>query len=256
MTVIWTIAKKEFKQILLSIGAVTLSIYFVYIGFMFFKMLSQFVRPDSLIVKEIPSYYLRNLNVNIHLIQPFQGILFSFGLFIIPLITMKSFAEEKRNKTINILLCAPISSLEIVLGKFMGVVLMILLLLSCSLLFLTIPMIWGEVEYLPLLSGYLGVFLLFCSFGSVGLYFSSLFESQILAAVLSSFLILFFWLLNQIVSFENNLLASFVRYLAYGEHTINMIQGVLYLSDLLYFCFFIAIFLFFTTKNIEAQKWR
>ncbi len=256
MSVVLTLIKKEFRSTFLTpMGYTLLAIFMIVIGAIFFNFLSVFQDiPVSLTSGKIIDS--RKLNLHSHLIQPLFGVIISFGLFIIPLLTMKTFSEERKNKTIKILLSLPITCFQIVQGKFIAFMIYIIILLSSSLPFIFIVVGFGNPELWPIITGYLGIFLLFSSFGATGIFFSSLFENQFLSACLSFFTILLFWLLNQIVTFDHSSLSQLSQFLSYGKHTFHLINGVIYLSDVGYFFLLTSFFLYLTYRQIEAHKWR
>lgn len=251
------IAVKELSSFSKSLFApILLTIYCLYTGQIFFNLLSPFHAPSTGVVSQFPQHLTRTLNLNMHVIQPFFGLIFSFGLFIIPLLTMKSIAAEKKKGTIRLLQSVPITSWEIVWGKFIGFLLTISLFLLVSSFYIAILPLAGDPDVLPIFSGYLGIFLLFASFGAIGIFCSSLTESQVIAATLTSVIIMIFWFLNRLFSSNQDIFKVFINNLTYGKHIINLIQGVIYLSDIFYFVGMTTIFLYFTFLNIEYQKWR
>ena len=133
------------------------------------------------------------LNVNEHMIRP---VLMNSGLilvFVLPFITMRSYAEEKKSGTIELLLSSPLTDVQIILGKFLGAMALFGLMLAVTLIHMGLLFIYGEPELLPVLSGYLGLFLMGGSFISLGLLISSMTNSQILAGFSTVVILLLLW---------------------------------------------------------------
>jgi ABC-2 type transport system permease protein len=174
----------------------------------------------------------------------------------IPLITMRLFAEEKKIKTDELLYTSPISINQIILGKYFAslFVLLIMLLLTGFLSIFTFA--YGNPELAPLLNGYLGLFLLGAAFMAIGIFFSSLTENQIVAAILTFGALLFFWVLNWASNAAGGVWQSVLNYLSFFQHFGDMTEGILDTTDLVYYLSFIFLGLFLTHSVIQSRRWR
>jgi ABC-2 type transport system permease protein len=178
-------------------------------------------------------------------------------LFLIPALTMRLWAEEKKLKTTEILFTWPIQDFEAVLGKFLAgaIFLGITLLLS-----LTIPIsisFIGELDWGIVIASYIGAWLLGLSFFSIGLFISSLTENQIIAFIISiaSCFIIFIIGENLVTYFIPNFLFGLFQYFGLGYHFSSISRGILDSRDLIYYLGLIFFFLYLNTRQIESRKW-
>ncbi len=260
---VWAIVQKELKQYFVSPIAyvvmmifLTLSGYFFYAGmvrfseqYKYLKNMMQFYRNPELLTR---------LNLNEGVIAPALFNMIFIFLFALPLIMMRSFAEEKRQKTYELLMTSPLRTGEILAGKFLGSFVFILALILPTLAYQWL--LWGfsdgGVELGPVFTGYLGV-ILFAAVGiAIGLFFSSLTDNQIIAAVLTFVVLLFMFIINFISIQEGSWIYSMVKYLSVAEHIRNPLRGLLDTRDLVYFFSILTVFLFLTKRSLDSVAWR
>ena len=122
-------------------------------------------------------------------------------LFLFPLITMRTYSEEKRSGTIELLLTSPLTDVQIILGKFLGAMLLYAVMLAVTLIHMAVLFIYGNPEWKPIATGYLGLLLMGGCFISLGLFISSLTKNQIVAAMVTFAVFLMLWVINWIGSF-------------------------------------------------------
>ncbi|MEE9326418.1 MAG: ABC transporter permease subunit [Cocleimonas sp.] len=174
-------------------------------------------------------------------------------LAVMPIMTMRLFAEERMNKTLTLLTSSPITSLQIVLGKYLGVIFFIgifvgmLLLLPIALSFST-QLDWGMI-----ISSTIGLFLLLASFASAGLYISSLTREPVIAAVSSFGLLMFLVVLYLSGSSESNSSELFV-YLSHFSHYEAFVSGIIDSSDIVYYTLFIVGFLILAVRKLDNDR--
>ncbi|MEE9258940.1 MAG: ABC transporter permease subunit, partial [Nitrospinaceae bacterium] len=171
-------------------------------------------------------------------------------------ITMRSFAEERKLRTFPLLLSSPIHLREIVLGKFiacMAVVTIMILLSSYSTAFL---LMLGDPEKGPILTGYAGILLMAGCYVSVGIFASSLTDSQIVAAVISFGFTLFMWIIGWASQAVGAGMGEVLKYLSLIDHLERFLKGILDSSDLVYYLSFIILGLFLTHRVLDSQRWR
>ena len=178
-------------------------------------------------------------------------------LLVIPLLTMRLFAEEIKLGTIELLFTYPVRDIEILAGKFLASSCLFTLMLAFTLsypLFLTI--IWKSVEPKSLFAGYLGLFLLGTSFIACGTFISSLTENQVVAAIGTLGVLILFWFLtwNEAVA-EPRLMEILLR-LSLFDRSYNFFRGVIDTRDIIFFILFIIFFLFLTLQALNSRKWR
>ena len=250
ITQVWVITKKEFWQIITSpmfltiLGVACLLWSFVYVRY-FIEFAERSV--------------VSNEGGNIHF-DVFVALLAQMNLlliFIIPSLTMKLFAEEKKMKTFDLLMSAPVTALQIVLGKFFAAYLCSLVVIGISFLYIFMTSFFADFSWtLPLLS-YLGMFLLAGVYVCLGLLASTITSSVVLSTILGILFSIFIWFVGQILDIVNHPLAiSILEYLVVPQHLENFIKGKFVLSSMVFFFIFIIFFIFLITKIIQASKWR
>ena len=182
-------------------------------------------------------------------------------LFLVPAVTMRFFAEERRNGTIELLLTKPISDWQIVLAKYLaGVVLVLIALLPTLVYYITVSNIAdpvGNVDHGGIFGSYIGLFFLSATFVSIGVFCSSITNNQILAFVLSiffcGFLYVGFEFLSSMALFGN--VDLFIKQIGIMAHYESMSRGVIDTRDLIYFLSVIVIFLSLTKLSLSSRKW-
>ncbi|HUO05598.1 MAG TPA: ABC transporter permease [Candidatus Binataceae bacterium] len=193
------------------------------------------------------------------MIQNYWQLLFSdlrlCLLLAMPFVTMRSFAEERKLGTVELLYTYPLRDGEILGGKFLAAAGILKLMLALTLLFPAYLYTIQPFPLLPLISGYVGLLLMGLGFIACGLFISSLCESQVVAGVGTIVLLLFFWILNwNEAAFQNewlDILRDFSLYDEFGPFA----KGVIELDHVTFFLFFIIFFLFLTMRSMEARKW-
>lgn len=252
---IWYITKKEIKTYFTSpIAYVAITVFLVLVGFFFYSLINWF-NMQSMQMARYPQY-LEQLNINQMVYSPLFNNISIILLLMIPLITMRLFAEEKKIKTDELLYTSPVSINQIILGKYFAslFVLLIMLLLTGFLSIFTFT--YGNPELAPLLNGYLGLFLLGAAFMAIGIFFSSLTENQIVASILTFGALLFFWVLNWAANSAGGIWQSVLNYLSFFQHFGDMTEGILDTTDLVYYLSFIFLGLFLTHSVIQSRRWR
>ncbi len=177
-------------------------------------------------------------------------------LFMIPMITMGLFSEEKRRGTMELLLTAPITDLEVVLGKFFAAVSFYCILLVTTLLPTAVLYVYGSPASGPLISAYLGLLLYGFSLLAIGLFISSLTENQIISAVLSFGTILVLWLFDVFAQRADEPAKGVLTYLSILSHFDDFLKGVLSTSHVIFYLSVIVFALFLTYRSIDSLRWR
>ena len=182
----------------------------------------------------------------------------SWLLLIGPILTMRLLAEEQKLGTLELLLTAPVRDEEVVLGKFLAVMGILLVMLLLTFYFPLLLLLFSEPDFGPILTGYLGMFLLSSCFLAVGLLASSLTSNQIVAAVLGVGVLLLFWLLGGASSFLESIPAAqaVVEYLSLSTHFGDFQRGVIDSRGVLYYVTFTAAALFLAMRSVEMRRWR
>jgi len=177
-------------------------------------------------------------------------------LLILPLLTMRLLAEEKKNRTMELLLTSPLSVTQILFGKFFAGAFVYLILLTLTLHLPIGLSIFSEVTWTPLVASYLGLALMGGMFLAMGLFASALTNNQIIAAVVSFGILIGFWLVGAASPEEGTPAAEIVRYLSMSAHLDNMVQGLIDTRDVVYFATMTAVGLFLAHRVVDSYRWK
>jgi ABC-2 type transport system permease protein len=177
-------------------------------------------------------------------------------LLLVPLLTMRLLAEEKRSGTAELLFTYPLTDWSIILGKFLAALLIYAVFLVCTLAYPLAFTVVGRLDWAPLATGYLGMLLLGGACLALGLFASSLTENQIIAAVSGFSLLLLFWIIGWQQDIGAPGWGGFFAGLSMMDHYDNFIKGVIDTRDLVYYFSFIYFFLFLTKRQLESRRWR
>jgi ABC-2 type transport system permease protein len=246
---IWIIARREFGAMFLApLAWVILAVIQIILGYMFLTNLDNFflLQPQLLQLQNTPG-------VTDIVIAPLMQVAAIILLMVMPLLTMRSIAEEKRNRSLTLLISAPLGMTEIVLGKFFGLMLFVLVLVSMLMLMPLSLYLGTTPDGGKLLSIFLGMLLLLGAFSAIGLYLSSLTENQTIAAVGSFGILLMLWIidwLSESVSSGQSLLA----YLSLLQHHESLLEGVFDSSDIAYYLLLIIAFLGLTIRQLDRER--
>ena len=236
MANIWAIARRELHSYFVSPVAYVVGALFLLISGFLFSIILGVSNEASM--------------------RPLFGNFAVIFLFIVPALTMRLLAEEQRTGTLELLLTAPVRDWELVLGKFLGVFLLLLAMLAVTLVYPAILALAGNPDRGPVLAGYLGVILQGAAFLAVGLFASSLTQNQIIAALLAFVILLILWLSDALGNFTTGRIGDLFRFLSITRHYDEFPRGVIDTRDIIYFLSMIAAALFFTTLSVQARRWR
>lgn len=247
------IAQRELNAYFSSpIGYVLIGFFALLFGWFFYVPL-QFFQEQSLQAGMNPT---QTMNINQMLIGPTFMNTTVVMLFLFPLITMRTYSEEKRSGTIELLLTSPVRDIEIILGKFLGAMLLYAAMLAVTLIHMSVLFIYGSPEWKPLATGYLGLLLMGGSFLSVGLFISSLTKNQIVAAMATFATFLMLWVISWMSSFVGPTAQAVLSHLSLTEHFDDFAKGIIDTKHLIYYLSFIAFGLFLTVKSVDSERWR
>ncbi|HYW48674.1 MAG TPA: ABC transporter permease [Bryobacteraceae bacterium] len=198
----------------------------------------------------------QTMNINEQIIRPLLQFAATIALFLVPMITMRLFAEEKRSGTIELLLTSPVKDIEIILGKWFGAMLLYMCVLGMSVINLGLLFAWGKPDLKPVLVAYLGLLLQGGVLLAVGEFISTTTKNQIIAGGVTFFVCLMLWLLSWFTAFDSGASASVVNYLSIVTHFENFNRGVLDLKDAIFYLSMIFFSLFITARAMESLRWR
>lgn len=225
-------------------------------GYFFWSDLSYFSLV-SFQVATNPSLEVKSLNLTDGVLSPFLANMTVLLLLLVPILTMRSFAEEKRLGTLELLFTYPISDLQIVLGKFLSLISALALFIFPTVLyFLLSSFVQARFELSALVTGYLGLFLVGASFAAFGMFMSTLTEHQAVSAGIGFAILLFFWIVGWMAEWTSPALGSIFRELSLVGHFQDLTRGVVDTKDIAFFVSFIAFFLFATLCTLEIRTWK
>lgn len=233
------------------------------LGLVFISSLNKFQQYTEYYLAQQQPQLLEKLNFNDGIIGPLLSTCIWLFLFFVPFLTMRLFAEEKQARTFELLMTAPLTSFQMVLGKFLAVAVLVGVMTSIAVIFPLILTAYGTgtttsggVEWAPVWSGMLSVFLLGLAFAALGLMISSLTESQIIAALLTFAALLMSFVLPMIAARVEGDWRSVIEWVTPVTHVSRGLEGRVALRDLLYFGSAITAFLFLTLRIVESHRWR
>ena len=248
-SVFW-IARREFSAYWTSpLAYVVLALFGVLSGILFFANLNSFVafsqapgRPE--------------VDVNALLIRPYLYSLSIVILFLMPMLTMRLLAEERRQGTLEILLTTPTTESSIVFGKFLGALGLYTVMLFFPMLHMLLLFLLGNPDVPPVVTSLAGLFMLGAVYLSLGLFLSSVTQNQILAAAASFSLFLLLWLLDTLSQFAPAGTQPLLHYLSLAGHFDNFAKGVVSSVDLVFYISLILGGLFAATQSVAAVRWK
>jgi len=255
----FAVFQKEIKHFFYSpIAYIVIAAFTLIAGIFFYLYLSSFVEAAMMDMYRSQQFRQapQRFNINLQLIRPFFWNLALISLFVLPLVTMRLYSEEKKSGTVELLYTSPLTVANIVLGKFFAGIVFYLVMLIPSFLFMGLLFIYGDPEIGPVLSGYLGLLLLGSAFISGGLFISSLTENQIIAAIGGFGLSLLLWVIGWASNYSGPGLAAVLNYLSIINHFEDFAQGVIDSKHLFYYLLFSAFGVYLTFKSVESIKWR
>jgi ABC-2 type transport system permease protein len=246
------LAEKELRSYFASpIAYVIIGLFALLFGWFFYVYLTVFVRQSEQMMQ-----MGRAPNVNLEMIR---GVLLNSAviiLFVMPMITMRTYSEEKRSGTIELLLTSPITDWQIIVGKFLGALGLYAAMLLVTMVYMAVLFWFGNPEWRPIAAGYLGLLLMGGCFISAGLLISSLTKNQIVAGFLTFVVFLMLWVINWIGDASGPMTREIVTYLSITEHLDDFARGVIDTKHVVYYLSFITFGLFLTAKSVDSERWR
>jgi len=248
------ICRKELNSYFSSPIAYGLMAFFAVIaGYFFYVAVAIFVTrgmESQMMGRSFP------MDVNEWVIRPVLMNVSLIGLFLIPMITMRLFAEEKRSGTIELLATSPVHDAEIILGKWLAAMILYTSILAISALDLGALFLYGQPDWKPVLVGYLGLLLQGGALLAVGTFISTLTKNQIIAGTATFAVCLLLWVLDWVSAYNTAEWAKVVSYLSVVTHFETFSKGVLDSKDVIFYLSTIFLGLFLTARSMESLRWR
>jgi len=250
---VFAIATKELRGYFSSpIAYIVIGFLALLYGWFFYAILSFFNRQSMQMSMGMGG----NMNINQMLIGPLLTNATVVMLFELPMITMRTYAEEKRSGTIELLLTSPVTDTEIILGKFLGAMGLYAAMLAVTLIHMGLLFLYGTPDWKPVASGYLGLLLMGGCFLSLGLLISSLTRNQIVAGMVTFAVFLMLWVINWIGTFVGPTAQAVLAHVSITDHFDDFARGVIDTKHLVYYLSFISFGLFLTAKSVDSERWR
>ena len=246
--------RKEMRSYFVSpIAYLLVTMFALVFGLMFWNILGYFVfvgMEAQLRGQSMP------MNLNEQVIRPMLANANVIGLFMVPMITMRLFAEEKRSGTIELLTTSPVRDLEIVIGKWLAALTLYAIMLLFSALNFLFLFKYGNPDWKPLAIGYLGLLLQAGALLAIGAFLSTLTSNQIIAGAATFGVCLMLWLLEWVSGYETATWAKVMAYVSVITHFQSFAKGVIDSKDAIFYLTAIFMGLFLTTRSMESLRWR
>jgi ABC-2 type transport system permease protein len=253
-----TIARKDFKSYFTSpIAYLVMGVFLFIMGWMFSSILENFLKAMT----DYERYQGmmnqgKGPNLADHLLRPLYGNMNVVFLLVVPFLTMRLFAEERRNNTIELLFTSPVTWGDIIFGKFLSAFGFVLVMLAMTLPYCAVLAMATKPDWGVVITCYTGTACMLAVYVAVGMWASSVTENQIVAGILSFGIILFLWIIKWAALNSSAAFGDFLSYLSIVEHFEDFSRGVFNSRDLVFYFSATGLWLFLTYKTIESYSWR
>ena len=252
---VWPIVKKEMRLYFTSpVAWVIITIFLVIAGYFFYNIFAFYTLASM--QSAMNPQMARELNVTDSVLRPLFSNVSVILLLLMPLITMRLFAEERRSGTIELLLTFPIRDGAVLVGKYLAALAVYVIMLALTLLYPAIVFYFVRLEWGPLLTGYLGLLLMGATFLAVGVFASSLTENQIVASVTTFGVLLILWVIGWSAEYVGGAWGRVLSHLSLLDHFDTFARGVLDTKDVIYYVDVTIVALFLTLRSLEARRWK
>jgi gliding motility-associated transport system permease protein len=255
MNNILAIAHKELKSYFSTpIAYIVIGFFALLFGYFFYAMLVIFNQQSA----QFGGLEGGAVDINQQLIRPLFLNASVILLFVLPLITMRTYSEEKRSGTIELLLTSPVTDIEIILGKFLGAMALYAAMLAITVIHMLVLFSYTspKPEWTVPVIGYVGLLLMGGCFISVGMLTSSLKKNQIVSGMVTFAVFLLLWVINWIASFTGPTTQSVLNYLSITEHFDDFTRGILDTKHLIYYFSVMSFGLFLTARSVDTERWK
>ncbi len=254
MTNVWIMCRKELKSYFASpIAYGVMGLFAVISGYFFYLAVAIMVTRGmemQMMGRGMP------VDVNEYVVRPVLMNVSVIGLFFIPMITMRLFAEEKRSGTIELLATSPVRDIEVIVGKWLAALMLYGGVLLISAVNMAILFLYGSPDWRPMIVGYLGLLLQGGCLLAVGTFISTMTKNQIIAGTATFAVCLMLWILDWVSAYEQAAWAKVMAYLSVVTHFEPFSKGVLDSKDIIFYVSMIFLGLFLTARSLESLRWR
>lgn len=254
---ILAVAGKEIRSYFHSpIAYLVLTVYSLVCGFVFYSYAAIYIQ-NTFRMQMMGNPGAAGFSLNEYIIRPMlEGFLLVILLFLAPLLTMRLYAEEKRSGTIELLLTSPLTDLEIILGKFLGVLVLYGGLVALTFLYIGVLFLYGNPDAKPLIASALGMILYGAALLAIGMWISTFTRNQIIAGVVTMVVLLLLYVLVWVRDYSPGSAGQFIANLSLSAHMDNFAKGVIDTGDLAYYLSLIVLGIFLTARSVDALKGR
>ena len=251
------VAGKEMRHYFHSpIAYLVMTVYAALCGFFFYSFTATYVM-QSFRMQAMGGMGAPPMSLNEYIIRPLlAGVLTVVLLLLVPLITMRLYAEEKRSGTIELLLTSPLTDLEIILGKFLGSLALYAVLVAMTFVYVSLLFIYGTPNAKPLIAQVLGLLLYGAALLALGMWFSTFTKNQIVAGVIAFAVFLLLFVLDWVTAYGSGTASRVIAYMSLTTHFENFSKGVIDLSDVVFYASVATLGIFLTARSVEALKGR
>jgi ABC-2 type transport system permease protein len=179
-----------------------------------------------------------------------------FLLLLTPVITMKLFSDEAKSGTMETLMTSPVTDFDVVFGKFLAALSLYIVMILPTWIYVLLLSIFGNPDFGPIFSSYIGLILMGGLFVSIGLLVSSLTKNQVVAAVIGIVSLIILWVVGFLSTYGDNWFYEAIGYIGTYDHWSSFTKGIVDTRDVIYYLSFTALLLFITVRNVESRKWR
>lgn len=251
---VWIIFAKELRSYFVSpIAYLLLTMFALIFGFFFWNALGYFVYVG---MESQMRGEMMPMNVNEQIVRPLLSNASVIGLFFIPMITMRLFAEEKRSGTIELLTTSPVRDIEVIVGKWLAAVTLYVCMLGFTALNFAFLFRYGNPDWRPMAIGYLGLLLQASCLLAIGTFISTLTKNQIIAGAATFGVCLMLWVFEWVSGYDTSTWAKVLSYMSVTVHFESFARGVIELKDAIYYVTLTIAGLFLTARSMESLRWR
>jgi ABC-2 type transport system permease protein len=251
---IWTICRRELYAYFVSpVAWVLMSIFAILGGILTYLYGSSYVVQT---MRMEAGGQQTAMNLNEVIISPLLSQMAIISVFLIPMISMRLFAEEKRQGTIELLVTSPITDLELVLGKWLSAVILLATLFAILAVDFSFFFFYGNPDWKPVATGFAGVMLQGLCLLAFGTFISTVTKNQIVAGAVGFAFALLLIFIGWSIEFSNSPVAQVLSYLSITSHLDSFTRGVIDTKDIIYYLSMIFLGIFLTVRSLESLRWR
>ena len=253
MKKVWVIAAKEYKTYFTGpIAYVVMALFFFLMSFMFTNIFSAFASHSVQMMMQGGGMSLTD-----YVFGPEFGNVNVVLLIMVPALTMRLFAEEKKNRTMDLLMTSPLTATEIVVGKFIAGVLIVWTILATLAIYPLVVRFFSAFDKGPVLTSFFGIGLISAVYIAIGIFASSLTENVIIAYFVAFVISLFFWVIGWAsASVEGSVAQTVLNHLSIVSHFAEFTKGTVDTGAVVYYLSVVFFFCFLTNRVVESSRWR